>query len=78
MQISPSSVSKFKLVRRPFPGGIVEPVKENPKTTPADEVETLNPASSAEPSPAPVRVAPLTTNWNPATGPSLFIIISIL
>ena len=59
-----------KLVSTPLPEGIYDPVNEKPIIV-APPVETLNPAfSDAPPEPIGARVNPVTSNWNPATGPS--------
>ena len=41
-----SELSNSNTVKRPSPGGIVEPEKENPITIPNSEVETSKPAAS--------------------------------
>ena len=75
MQISASKLVKDTLIKTPFPGGIVAPVREKPKMV-VPLADIINPLSSAEPPDAPVIVTPARSNWNPATGSLLFITIS--
>ena len=54
-----------KLVNKPEPAGITEPVNENPNTILSSPTATLNPASPAAPPDALNISRPLTLNWKP-------------
>ena len=66
-EVSPTTVNA---VRTPLPAGIVPPVKLNPITTPG-LFDTVKPACSAAPPPAPVTSTPSTLNWKPAIAVSV-------
>ena len=59
-----TSSSNITIVPHPE---MVFPSRENPSTV-LLPVGVVNPAASASPPHAPIRLAPSTSNWNPAMG----------